>query len=230
MILVSNFFCQLFDKTKSASYSYQRGNGLWTIHEKDESAKLTDLDVVRNSAEFIGFNQKLTKSMPSLTIERSTKFKDKECDGIAFVKTDNREDILFVELKSKYDTSPVSCAIEQICFSFLKMHSMLSLCNGYSLDNLDVFFCVATRCAKNDNEKAKTKFFISQALMRVGQEDFGIFFQKLFMEGQVSVMMNNLLKIMGIDLPLHEAIKNKKVTLFLVTSQNSNDKKAIFNY
>ena len=50
------------------------------------------------------------------------------------------------------------------------------------------------------------------------------------MEGQVSVMMNNLLKIMGIDLPLHEAIKNKKVTLFLVTSQNSNDKKAIFNY
>ena len=107
---------------------------------------------------------------------------------------------------------------------------MLSLCNGYSLDNLDVIFCVATRCAEDDNEEAKTKLFISQALMSDKQKEFGIFFQKLFMKGQVSIMIDKLFKFMCIDLPLHEAIKNKKVTVFLVTSQNSTDKKAIFNY
>lgn len=227
MILVSNSFCQFFDKTKSTDYAYYRGNGSWTIHEDDRNAKLTDLEVVRVSSEFIGFNQKLTKSMPNLTSDRSAEFKDKECDGIAIVKTGDREDLLFVELKSKYDTSPVSLAIEQICFSFLKMHSMLSLCNGYSLNDLDITFCVATRCAENDEEE-KVKFFISQALMNEKQKDFGAFFKNLFTKGQVDTTMHELLKFKNINLPIHDAIKNKKVTVFLVTSQNSTDKKAIF--
>jgi len=226
---VSDSFCRFFDKTISGNYDYRKGNESWNVHENDKGAKLTDLEIKFESSEFIGFNQEMTKSMPNITSSRSTLFKDKECDGVAILRKDNRENLLFVELKSKYDTRLVFCAIEQMCFSFLKMHSMLSLCNGYSLKDLDVTFCIATRCAE-DNEKAKAKLFISQALMSEEQKGFGQFFRKLVINGHTSIVMDDLFKLKCIDLPLHDDIKSKKVTVFLVISQRPEDNRATFNY
>ena len=227
---VSDSFCRFFDCITSSFYGYSQRNGSWIIRENDPSASLTELSVNRTTSDFIGFNHNLTKSMPNLTCNRSTKCKDKECDGIAFVNSGANEGLLFVELKSKYDTSPVSTAVEQMCFSFLKMHAMLSLCSGYVLSNMEISFCVATKCAVTENEEAKINQFIDKALKNEDQKRLGSFFRDLFIKGCVSIKLEELFNVKCINLPLHEDIKNKLINVHLVTTLKPNDTKAIFNY
>lgn len=226
----SEAFCLFFDKVASKNFGYHQAHGLWRVHENSKQAKLTDLDVKCADADLVGFNENLTRSMPDLTCKRSTKFKDKECDGVAFVCSATNEGLLFVELKSKYDTSQVSDAIKQMCFSFLKIHAMLSLCSEYALNKTEITFCVATKCAVNESEDAKVVEFISQATLLEEQKAYGKFLQNLFSKGYDNVSFNNLFKYLCINLPLHDAIKNKKIKVHLVTSSAPNNTTAVFNY
>ena len=168
--------------------------------------------------------------MPDLTCKRSTRFENKDCDGVAFVNSTTNEGLLFVELKSKYDTSQISKAIRQMCFSFLKLHAMLSLCSKYALDKMEITFCVATKCAANESEDSKVRQFISQATQLEEQKDFGKFLQNLFSKGRNNVSFDNLFKYLCISLPLHDVIRNKNIKVHLVTSSTPNDTKAVFNY
>jgi hypothetical protein len=226
----SEAFCLFFDNVASKNFGYHQAHGLWRVHENSKQAKLTDLDVKCADADLVGFNENLTRSMPDLTYKRSTKFEDKDCDGVAFVCSATNEGLLFVELKSKYGTSQVSDAIKQMCFSFLKMHAMLSLCSEYALNKTEITFCVATKCAANESEDAKVVEFIGQTTLLEEQKAYGKFLQNLFSKGYDNVSFNNLFKYLYINLPLHDAIKNKKIKVHLVTSSTPNDTKAVFNY
>lgn len=227
---MSKAFCLFFDNVASENFGYHQANGYWNVHENDKQATLKDLHIIGNAVDFVGFNENLTRSMPDLTYKRSTKFEDKDCDGVAFVCSATNEGLLFVELKSKYGTSQVSNAIKQMCFAFLKIHAMLSLCRGYTLDEMEITFCVATKCAVNESEDAKVVEFISQATLLEEQKAYGKFLQNLFSKGCNNVSFNNLFKYLCIDLPLHDAVKNKKIKVHLVTSSTPNDTKAVFNY
>lgn len=226
----SEAFCLFFDNVASKDFGYHQAHGHWNVCENDKLATLKDLHIIGYAIDFVGFNENLTRSMPDLTCKRSTKFKDKECDGVAFVCSATNEGLLFVELKSKYGTSQVSDAIKQMCFSFLKMHAMLSLCRGYTLDEMEITFCVATKCAADASENAKVLLFINQALQVKKQNAYGKFLQNLFSKGYDNVSFNNLFKYLCINLPLHDAIKNKKIKVHLVTSSASNNTTAVFNY
>lgn len=228
MMDVNKVFCQFFDKTVLTGF--KESSDIWRIHEESSSAFVKDLEVKKSGAIFKGFDQLLTKSMDSLTTKRSSTFKDKECDGVAFVKISAEERLLFVELKSKYDTSRISCALEQMCCSFLKMHSMLSLCKGYSLYSLPIDFCAVTLCCRDDDEHAKVNMFISQALMSDEQKDIGSFFDNLFSKGYVNITFNRLFKILNIDLPLHDDIMNKDIKVYLTTTPSCTENKAVFSY
>ena len=227
----SETFCQFFDKVVSTNFGYHKAHGLWHIHEQGKQAKLTDLDVKCAIADFVGFNENLTRSMPDFTSKRSTKFEDKDCDGVAFVSSTTNEGLLFVELKSKYDTSQISKAIRQMCFSFLKIHAMLSLCSKYELNEMEITFCVAAKCAVNESEDAKVAEFISQATLLEEQKDYGLFLQDLFTKGCNNISFDNLFKYLCIiNLPLHDDIKNKTIKVHLVTSSTPNNSMAVFNY
>lgn len=226
----SKAFCLFFDKVASKDFGYHQAHGYWNVHENDKLATLKDLDIIGYAVDFVGFNENLTRSMPDLTSKRGNKFKDKECDGVAFVCSATNEGLLFVELKSKYDTSQVSNAIKQMCFSFLKIHAMLSLCSEYALNKTEITFCVATKCAANESEDAKVVEFISQAMLLEEQKAYGKFLLNLFIKGCNNVSFDNLFKYLCINLPLHDAIKNKKIKVHLVTSSASNNTTAVFNY
>lgn len=222
-MLVSKSFLQFFDKVSS-----QSSPTVWRVHESDRSATFTELEIKKTNAEFVGFDEYLTKSMACLTTIRSSIFKDKECDGIAFVVHGKQEQLLFVELKSKYSKKLVYDAIKQMCYSFLKMHSMLSLCEDYSLTNLPIIFCAATNCAMDEKEESHIKQYIHQALMSNEYKETGLFLQNLFFKGSVCIKFNNLFQIMNIRLPVHDHIKHKEITVFLNKTKNPKDKTAIF--
>lgn len=226
----SETFCQFFDKVVSTNFGYHKAHGYWNVHENDKLATLKDLYIIGYAVDFVGFNENLTRSMHDLTCKRSTKFEDKECDGVAFVCSATNEGLLFVELKSKYGTSQISKAIRQMCFTFLKMHAMLSLCSEYALNKTEITFCVATKCAVNESEDAKVVEFIGQATLLEEQKAYGKFLQNLFRKGCNNVSFNNLFKYLCINLPLHDAIKNKKIKVHLVTSSAPNNTTAVFNY
>ncbi len=223
---VSDVFCQIFDNLSKTCTPY-KGNGPWCIHESDKSAKLTDLDVQGFNLSFVGFDQGITKCMPSITSNRSTIFKDLECDGVAFVIRGSKEKLLFVELKSKYDALPIINAIKQMCFSFLKMHAMLALCSGYTLQNLDVCFCVATGCAVNKAEEDKLKFYLSKALQSPNAREFALRLQELFRYRMIEIAFADLLKKEDILPTLHDDIKKKMVKVHLVTAPTPHDTKAM---
>ena len=226
----SETFCQFFDKVVSTNFGYHKAHGYWNVHENDKLATLKDLYIIGYAVDFLGFNENLTRSIPDFTSKRSTKFDDKDCDGVAFVSSTTNEGLLFVELKSKYDTSQISKAIRQMCFSFLKLHAMLSLCSKYALDKMEITFCVATKCAVNESESAKILLFINQALQVKKEKAYGLFLQDLFTKGCNNISFDNLFKYLCINLPLHNAIKKKKIKVHLVTSSTPNDTKAVFNY
>jgi hypothetical protein len=227
---VGRSFLNFFDKTDSEDFGYCQSSDTWHIRETDKNATLTSLTIQKKRAQFIGFDQNLTKSFGCLTTLRSTHFKDKECDGIAFVTLDQKERLLLVELKSKFDTQTLSSAIQQMCFSFLKMHAMLSLCEDYSLDVIAIDFCTATKCAKDPDAQTKIDFFVSQAEESEEQREFGHFFRNLFFKGKVCIRIEKLFQIMGILLPLHNDLKKKEITVYLQRTQTFDDTQASFDY
>ncbi len=226
---VNRTFRELFDNVTSKDFDFYTGKGPWNIHECDKSAKLTDLEVSGKDILFVSFNQELTKNMPCLTSKRSRKFKDYECDGIAFIETKEKEELLFVELKSKYDYTPIIKAVKQMCVSFLKMHTMLSLCSNYTLNDIEVHFCVATKCAENDEEE-KLKLYIYKAIMSSQHQELAQFLQNLLKSKEVDITLGELLKKEDIHPFLHNDIKKKNIKVHFVTTLTSKDARAEFSF
>lgn len=230
--MIGDSFCSLFDKVKNVkSFGYgDYSQSSWIVCETDPNSTFRTLEVITNGARLIGFNQNLTKSMPCITVKRSTKIEDKECDGLAFVNFGGQERLLLVEMKSKYSTQSVSLAIRQMCFSFLKIHSVLSLCGEYILDQVEIDFCVATKCARDVDEESKVNMFKQQANMANEQKDFGCFFSDLFTKGKTIVKFSELLKFINVDIPVSSSLKNKEITVHLQKTGQYNESSAVFYY
>lgn len=237
MKTIDNSFSIFFDKTKTdCTYGYCcNGSNNWTISETKKNAKLKQLTIQKKNTLFIGFNQKITKSMN--ICERSSNFKDKECDGFSFLKEKgNIVGLLFVELKSQYTSDKIEMSIKQMLFSFFKMHSMLSLCEGYSLDALDIYFCSATQCAKDEDEKAKLLKFINDRIKntndvsKVFYNETGKLFRELIIKGEAKRKVNFLLSTLKINLPIHQNIAEKDLTIHLSTTSSYGKSSSIFSF
>lgn len=237
MKTIDDSFSIFFDKTKTdCTYGYCcNEDNKWTISETKKDAKLKQLTIQKEDTLFIGFNQAITKSMN--ICERSSNFKDKECDGFSFLKEKgNIVGLLFVELKSQYAGSKIEMSIKQMLFSFFKIHSMLSLCEGYSLDALDIYFCSATQCAKNEDENAKFLNFINDRIKnkndvsKVFYYETGKLFRELMVRGKAKRKVKSLLSTLKINLPIHQDIAEKDLTIHLSTTSSYGNSSSIFSF
>lgn len=237
MKTIDDSFSIFFDKTKTdCTYGYCcNEDNKWTIYETKEDAKLKQLTIQKEDTLFIGFNEEITKSMK--ICKRSSNFEDKECDGFSFLKEkSNIVGLLFVELKSKYASKKIKDSIKQMLFSFFKIHSMLSLCEGYSLDALDIYFCSATQCAKNEEEDAKLLNFIKDAIKdkndvsKVSYYETGKLFRELIIKGKAKRKVKSLLSTLEINLPIHQDIAEKDLTIHLSTTSSYGNSSSIFSF
>ena len=158
----------------------------------------------------------------------SSKLKDKDCDGVAFLLDDVNDDakqehLVFVELKSSFDIIRIKRAFHQITMSFIKMHAWLSLCKGYDIDQLKVHFITACKCYKNEDQEANVMLRISQA-KELEEETFETKFLKpLLDEKNIKVKLSSFDDIK--ELPFHDSICNKEIAMYLqLTAQYFNSK------
>lgn len=221
-MLLSDSFMQMFDKAVTLAGTGKSQN-VWTVMEHDRSATMKQLEVNANGT-FWGFNHKLVKNVDDITTRMSTTLEDKDCDGVAFL-LDNaqQEHLVFVELKSNFNTDRIAGAFHQIIMSFIKMHVWLSLCKGYDIDQLKVHFITACKCYKDKDQEDNVMLRISQA-QELEEETFETKFLKpLLDERNIKVKLSSFGDIK--KLPYHDSICNKEITMYLhLTAQYSDSK------
>lgn len=113
--------------------------GVWNIRESDPQASFCSLDIT-----FQGDLLALDKASYQ-GVKISAKILDRDCDGFAFyhsVLKGCKKTIIAVELKSGFNRLNYAC--EQLVYTYLKMHSLLSRCDGYNC--LDYIFLGVIAC------------------------------------------------------------------------------------
>ncbi len=217
---LSDIFTTLFDKAKNKGNAHEYKNK-WVVVEDGNDATMTHLEV-NATGDFLGFNHDLVKGVKDITTEMSSKLDDKDCDGIAFLNDNSKQEhIVFAELKSNFDVQKITGAFHQITMSFIKMHAWLSLCKGYNLDKIKVHFIAACRCCKDEDQEDNVRLRISQA-QQLGTETFEAKFLKpLLDKNNIKVKLSSLGDIQ--KLPFHDCIREKEVCMYLQLTKNPLD-------
>lgn len=126
------------------------------ITEYDKNATMTNLKIHRSGTSFYTYPAELVKGMPSTDSEIISFIKDKDCDGVSFLKNnEGTEELVLSELKSGFGTGTISDAFNQVIHSFLKMYLMLSTCDSFSLNDLRISFIVACKTFESKDQEAK---------------------------------------------------------------------------
>ena len=100
------------------------------IQENSDKAKLRELEVFCPEEFCV---EVLQNSSVLKQIWKDTHERDQDCDGVAILgEGDEAKYLLLAELKSKLKLDDLEKAISQIVMSYLKMHSLFSLCKGYN--------------------------------------------------------------------------------------------------
>ncbi len=217
---IADSFLQIFDLTRK-NISYCSPSKIWTVTENTPNAGIKNLHINMGGLDFCAFNEDLTKGMKHITTDRSSILFDKECDGIAFIENTGKKRIVFCDLKSTFDSGKVRYGFYQNLISFLKMHMLLSICNGYDLMDFDIDFIVACKCFANKNKKENFIHLLqSNQIKGADKFDRNIFYS-LIEEGEKCIKIGDLPKISSID--IHPNIRNKKIKLRLLMSEKFSD-------
>lgn len=160
--------------------------------------------------------------MPDLTTNRTSIIKDSDCDGIQFVvDTGGNEQLVLTELKSTFDTGKICDAYNQIIHSFLKLHSLFSQCEDYSLNQLPVSFIVGCKCFKDKAQESSVYSKINTA-MTLKQNNFEAkLLGKLLNNKSISVKMSEFHDIKRAH--FHQDLKAKQITMRLCQTQKFTD-------
>lgn len=212
---LSDSFIRLYDKTQcKAAESVDK----WIVVEHDSQATMTHLEV-NAEGKFLGFNQDLVKEVKDTTTKMSSKLEDKDCDGIAFLQDlSQQEHLIFVELKSNFDTQKIKNAFYQIIISFIKMHAWLSVCKHYNPHNIRIHFIVACKRCKDD---ANIMLRIAES-QQLGEVSFETKFLKpLLQKHIIKVKLSNFRFIQ--QLPFNDCINEKEVIMYLQVTDNPED-------
>lgn len=129
----------------------------WTITEENQSAIFNKLTIHKEGVDFTVINNDFYKGLNAITHDRSSFLCDSDCDGIALVEGKEHNQFIFVDLKSSFSESSICKAFRQDFFSFLKIHVMLSLCEDYQLDRMQLFFYAACPPCKTKTEEYSIK-------------------------------------------------------------------------
>lgn len=101
-----------------------------SIQENSEEATLSVLEVFCPEEFCV---EVLQNSSVLKQIWKDTHERNQDCDGVAILgEGDEAKYLLLAELKSKLKFKELEKAISQIVMSYLKMHSLFSLCKGYN--------------------------------------------------------------------------------------------------
>lgn len=222
-------FAVLFDKIQSlASASRNVTTNSFDVLEREIGASVKHLHVEHVGAEYDSYNYMAVKGMKDITETRSCSLFDSDCDGIAFEMQGGKDALFMVELKSRFCTQNLNNALKQMTFSFLKMHSMLSLCEDYDVDNVSLHFIAACQCFENENQKIGVYNLISKAESISAHSLEGLFLRKLIEHRDMDVRFGDIASLW--HLPLHDKLMNKDMVLSLQMTTQFGDSSLVYSY
>lgn len=217
---IADSFFNIFDLTKNC-ISSSSPNATWTVTEGSCDASIKKLNINIGKADFYAFNERLTKGMSHITTCKSSKLEDKECDGIAFVEVSGKRRLIFCDLKSTFDSNKVKNGFNQNLMSFLKIYMLLSICDGFELNDFDIDFIVACKCFKDENKRDNFFHKLHSDLI-ADKDNFNTkILYSLLTKREKCVQLGDFPNMSSID--IHPNIRNKKIKLRLLMSENFSD-------
>ena len=141
----------IFNKKADAIYVCR---DKWAITEKDKGATFRKLEILCTNKEFHVISNSFYQGIKNTTEDRSTYLWDSDCDGVCAIEIEGEKHYVFVDLKSNFDTKKVCDAYLQDLHTFLKMHTLLSLCEDYSLGKeVIIDLIVACKTFRNQEQE-----------------------------------------------------------------------------
>lgn len=213
-------FLQIFDKTRGC-ISADTSSSVWAVTETERKAGIKRFLIDMNKAEYVAFDDKLCKDKLHMPANVSSYFKDSNCDGIALIRKDDENLMVFCDLKASFDTKDIKKGFAQGLFSFIKLHTLLSLCNNYNLVEFNIDFIVVCKCFENEAKRADILLRVQDG--QIADKDIFInaILYPLLKNGEICVKLGDFPQIAGLD--INPCIKNKKVKLRLLMSSNYAD-------
>ena len=201
----------------------------WAITEKDKGATFRRLEILCTNKEFHVINNSFYQGIKNTTEDRSTYLWDSDCDGVCAIEIEGEKHYVFVDLKSNFDTKKVRDAYLQDLHTFLKMHTLLSLCEGYSLrEEVVIDLIVACKTFRNQEQEDRVMDIIFQ---NVALEEAS--FEKDFLNDLLYGSQPKVCKLGDFisikELPFHSEIKQAEVRMHLVLSEHYEDSSSIYN-
>lgn len=140
MIEVSNFK-QIF------THQVIDTSGYATVNETDTQASITQLRIEGRGIDFHSLSADFSKKLASDKLHTSSCHKDS--DGIVLFEHSGIKYVLVCELKS--GSGQFSEAMKQVVSSYLDFCEAFSLCDGFDIDDYQVFFFItATKNGRYD--------------------------------------------------------------------------------
>lgn len=215
---------RLFDKKASAIHTCKNK---WIVTEKSHNATFNCLELVCRGGIFYEIENDFYHGIIHTTTDRSTHLKDFDCDGVSIIKIAGKKHYIFTELKSNFDTNKVKEAYLQDLHTLLKLHTMLSLCEEYDLQNCIIDLMVACKTFKDQAQEDGVMDVINQKTA-LNEDSFEKDFLNDLLHGNGPKIceLGDLKSIK--ELPFHSDIKQAKVRMHLILSDRYEDSSKIY--
>lgn len=214
-------YFQFFDKAQ-----WSKHTNSWKVDETDCNASLKSLEISFQGDLFALDKSSYKGIYGALKRQLTSKLDDKDCDGFAFHcvpkgETSLEKLIIAVELKSSSYSSHFMDAYKQLVYTYLKMHNLLSWCNGY--DCLEHMLIGVIACHP-PTDKYLEDFNARQMLGEKRKSDI-TFIDKMYQASLVGACKSiPLAKIHLLnELSLDAKLQKQRLHLYLHFTENSTD-------
>lgn len=194
------------------------------INETQHDATMKKLEIESKGNSFVAYGERFPRFV-NISLKS---FKSDACDGTVFMESpDGVITFIFSELKSQFDTIKITEAFSQIMLSFVKAHSILSLCEGYNLRDCKLIFLVACKTFENKEKEDAVYELIRKA--NIAQTDTleNKYLYRLLKNGRVKTTVRDLKSFA--NAPFSIEMKDKEVELALALTTNYNDSSVTFS-
>lgn len=201
----------------------------WDIIESDSQSTFTGLRIQYPGCSFHVVSQAVYKDMPCLTTKLSSFLQDCDCDGIAFTEKEGKMWVVLAELKSTLDSTDILKAYKQIVFSYLKIHSLLSLCDGFSaFTEWNLLGIIACRPPKDNYQKTQLDLlYLNMSESNSAKPDVRCML-RLYKERKLKTSFGNIPFLKRF--PLDENLKGMSFTLCLHTAAQYADSTSTLDF
>lgn len=212
---IVNAFGKLFSLRKGTVVVGQADR--MTTIETEEKSTFVQLDIESHGDTFYVVKNEFYKDLFN---DKSTSFGNVNCDGIAMVRHGEQFYVLLVELKSNVDSDKISEAFQQEVRSFLKLTTVLGICDGYSVSDFAIRGVIACHPFKSEDDRTHC---LHNLLWEkdAGKKD-AKFKYRMITEKKITARFENCKWFIPAD-ALHDNIRNHDFTISLVFGEKYED-------